>query len=359
MSLILDALNKSERERDKKGGIPDLTTLHSPTLRNRDPLRQHWVIIALTVISLLLFALLVVTWISNTKPSPTPQAVGEQKTANQPPVIQPTSAVTSTPATIEPAPSVANNDPEPVTYAPPSASSVEAARLEPMSNRDLGSTPAHLRAINPAPLPTLAAQPNAPDYLLDLPDVVDASGQISSATMSDLGTDARALYQPQQDPQITHVPDQQIHALPSEDPPARPSSVDEALARELWEKSKIQPLPEGLLAKTKPQTQSKSQTPPEKSDEDTPDAPVSETLAGYPDTPYLHELPVTTQNNIPTLMYAKHNYQKGWVNINKTELRLGDKTEGVVVERVLADGVVMSTQGVSFKLAALSSWVNY
>jgi hypothetical protein len=39
---------------------------------------------------------------------------------------------------------------------------------------------------------------------------------------------------------------------------------------------------------------------------------------------------------------------------------MGDATNGgVLVERVLADGVLLRFNGAEFKLASLSSWVNY
>jgi hypothetical protein len=331
MSLILDALNKSERE--NKGTIPDLTTLHSPAPSKTK--QQPWAIIGLTAICSALLALLIATWISRPK-TPEPAATSTQPVVTAPPQTAPPT---------EPIP-------EPITYNP---QVVDASpQLETLPS--LGSTPASVRTGSQRQLPIPIPPPNTPDYLVELPDVVDASGRISAATLQDLGSDVRTLYQPQQDAQVTEVVDIPVQAVPAE---PQVSSVDQALARELWEKSKIQPIPESLLAKTRAPATPKTAKPEPKPTAEILDAPVSDTLAAYPDTPYLHELPVTEQHKIPTLMYAKHDYRKGVVYINKTELRLGDKTEGVILERVLADGVLMNAKGVNFKLAAQSSWVNY
>ncbi len=75
---------------------------------------------------------------------------------------------------------------------------------------------------------------------------------------------------------------------------------------------------------------------------------------------FLHELPVAFQDTIPTLMYNKHDYAQGFVIINKKRYHEGETlAAGVVLEDLLADGVLLRFSDRAFKLSAESSWVNY
>lgn len=131
------------------------------------------------------------------------------------------------------------------------------------------------------------------------------------------------------------------------------STVDESLAQVLWDEAKRD------VPAAQPVTANRA-VPEEPEEPEVVDAPFDDTLAAYEAVPFLHELPVALQNSIPTLMYALHNYQNGTVMINKNLYRNGDEIKsGVVVSRVLADGLLLELNGVEFKLSSLSSWVNY
>jgi len=177
--------------------------------------------------------------------------------------------------------------------------------------------------------------------------------------------EVQALYQTQQDAQVIQVIEPEIQPAltePTVITPEKPrrSSVDEELARRLWEESQRelgQPVPESALPPTAAKPPAAAPTEPKPLPAD---LPAEETLAGHGEVPFLHELPVSVQNTIPTLMYAKHDYEKGFVVINKEELQVGSAAQGgVLLERILADGVLLSLNGTEFKLSSLSSWVNY
>lgn len=91
-------------------------------------------------------------------------------------------------------------------------------------------------------------------------------------------------------------------------------------------------------------------------------APVRATLlAGHPSVGTIRDLPLSVQNEIPTLMYAAHEFRPGGsseVMINNQALREGQKLGDLELEVITEDGVIMRTDDHRFKLTALSSWVN-
>ncbi len=76
----------------------------------------------------------------------------------------------------------------------------------------------------------------------------------------------------------------------------------------------------------------------------------------------IRDLPLSVQNRIPTLMYAAHDYLEGnrpSVVINGQRYYEGQALEqGLKLERIEQDGVVIRVDDHRFKLRALSSWVN-
>lgn len=91
-------------------------------------------------------------------------------------------------------------------------------------------------------------------------------------------------------------------------------------------------------------------------------APVRETLlAGHPNVGTIRDLPLAVQNEIPTLMYAVHNFKpagESEVMINNQTLRVGQKLGNLTLEIITEDGVIMRKGEHRFTLTALSSWVN-
>ncbi len=75
----------------------------------------------------------------------------------------------------------------------------------------------------------------------------------------------------------------------------------------------------------------------------------------------LTQMPQWFQNSIPPLHFTLHMYSseqaKSWVRLNNQDYNPGDIThEGLVLEQVLPQKVVMQYQGKSFSLKALSTW---
>jgi general secretion pathway protein B len=285
MSLILDALNKADRERDPRDSVPDINTVHGGIQRPVDHRHLLWIAAALGGLVVILLLLLLVLWLR--KPAPAEAALERGPAAQQ------------------------DSTPQPLVATPP-------------------ATP-------------------------ELPPPVAPITEVAAAPV--LNPEIQALYGVQTDSVVQQVVEPQVQPAPQIVIPETPrqSTVDETLARTLWEESKTKPLPPPV-----PQPQAATKKPAEPPPAIDSDLSVEETMAGYAKTPFLHELPVSVQDTIPTLMYAKHDYENNKVVINKTELRMGDATNGgVLIERVLADGLLLSFNGLEFKLASLSSWVNY
>lgn len=79
--------------------------------------------------------------------------------------------------------------------------------------------------------------------------------------------------------------------------------------------------------------------------------------------PFLVDLSQRTKDEIPTIMYQRHNYggdsSRSSVVLNGKTLRAGgNAASGVTVDEILSDSVILSFRGTQFRLRALNSWVN-
>lgn len=86
------------------------------------------------------------------------------------------------------------------------------------------------------------------------------------------------------------------------------------------------------------------------------------TLDEHP-VPLLSALSQQVKDDIPTLYYQRHDYSNNTsistvVMNNKTLKVGGNPVNGVKIEEILPDSVVLSYQGTQFRLRALNSWVN-
>ena len=86
------------------------------------------------------------------------------------------------------------------------------------------------------------------------------------------------------------------------------------------------------------------------------------TLDAHP-VPLLSALSQQVKDDIPTLYYQRHDYSNNTsistVVMNSKTLKVGgNPVNGVKIEEILPDSVVLSYQGTQFRLRALNSWVN-
>lgn len=291
MSLILEALNKSDRDAKNYGGAPTLNTMHHlPLGRDRAKLLLLAVIAVLIAIAI---ALLVVILLKQTPVSttPTPQA-------------------------------------------------------------DPNLSPAQVAAPTP---PSKALKPEQVEPAIT---TQEAAAEPPPEAAADADADVAALYAPQVASEEIALPAPKV-ITPAQ--PA-PTSEAEALARYLWEESKPKALPEELQQAVRASEQAAiTQTAEPKEattaiEEELPDNSIKTAQ----DVPFLHRLAQSVQNSIPSLMYAEHRYDEGYVIINKKRVTVGDPVaNNVTLEEIRADGVILSMNNTRFKLSAQSSWVNY
>ncbi|MEM1145833.1 MAG: general secretion pathway protein GspB [Pseudomonadota bacterium] len=89
-------------------------------------------------------------------------------------------------------------------------------------------------------------------------------------------------------------------------------------------------------------------------------AEAAQTLQPHP-APMLADLSKQFRDSVPTLLYRQHMYDSdraSTVVINGATLRAGGRTKGVEVREILPDSVILRYQGTDFRLRSLNSWVN-
>lgn len=75
----------------------------------------------------------------------------------------------------------------------------------------------------------------------------------------------------------------------------------------------------------------------------------------------LENLSQLQKDQIPTIVYSEHVYAEGVapsVELNGQRLRPGQRVDGMTVEDILVDSVILRVNGVAFRLRALNTWVN-
>ncbi|MES2675530.1 MAG: general secretion pathway protein GspB [Pseudomonadota bacterium] len=81
----------------------------------------------------------------------------------------------------------------------------------------------------------------------------------------------------------------------------------------------------------------------------------------FANLPELNDLPTDVLEKIPTLKYTEHNYNPngGNVVINGVVRHVNDQlVNGVVIDKILIDGMILHTESYSFKMRALNTWFN-
>lgn len=87
-----------------------------------------------------------------------------------------------------------------------------------------------------------------------------------------------------------------------------------------------------------------------------------ESRLGSARVPHLVELPMSFQKMIPDLIFNSHVYASDpaarRVMINDNYLRIGDSFDGLRVERITEEGVVLSKDGTRFRVGVVRDWIS-
>lgn len=90
-------------------------------------------------------------------------------------------------------------------------------------------------------------------------------------------------------------------------------------------------------------------------------AAAPKSITQFSNLPDLHDLPSQVTDKIPSLNYSEHNYNSngGSVKINGTIHHTNDQlANGLVIDKILEDGMILHIDNYSFKMRALNSWIN-
>lgn len=312
MSLILDALNKADRERqDNIDEIPHLNTVHqSESLPRSFPVRQKMVLAC--IIAIFFIGLLI--WIYNLPKNKEPQSIDNKVTT-----------------------------------------SVSATRTEPV--------------IKNKPQPTLSTSHKKIA-------TVQAEKTISSSTQAQETDRQLIAKQYQQQPILTatieNVPlSKDVNRLYIQDIEAKPIRADdsgEATSNTSDTKESLviipSPKPAALTSEFTAPTSELSQEKPLDVDTTNTEASISNSnsIENFVDIGIIRDLPTQVQNKIPSLFYSEHNYVengRSYVILNGKKRYKGDAIAArLSLQDILEDGIIARFDKHSFKMKALSSWVN-
>lgn len=336
MSLILDALNRSDSDRSGADASPGLHSIHGPGSRAEAPAWRRWLWPALTLVFALVAGL--AWWGGSEAPVPrpaaltAPEAMPEQqpesdardeasaasRQAALPGEIP--SANRVAPATQRPAPGF--SDDVAALYTQMQAAGVDPN--EPVAPPTPGEDqPA---AVSPAPS---QAQPGAMTQLQQM------------AQMAELSKAARATT-----PTRSSVTDERSQ------PAARGTSSASAAAsrgaaEELEDAGPDYDV-DALATAAQVEMESRQRGP--------------EPLVQH-EAPFITDLRQSQKDEIPSIFYSQHNWSSNpserSVVLNGQERREGQQVKpGLRLEEILEQSIVLNFNGTEFQLRSLNSWVN-
>ena len=84
-------------------------------------------------------------------------------------------------------------------------------------------------------------------------------------------------------------------------------------------------------------------------------------IAQFANLPELHALPNNILERVPTITYTEHNYNVNGstVKINGSIFQVNEQiANGIVIDKILEDGLILHIDNYSFKMRAMNSWIN-
>lgn len=173
MSLILEALRKSEAER-RRGQVPDLLSDAAPAVSSRPAATRDWRIVAVAASAIAITAVVfAVGWLRSSPTSAEPAAASDGiATASDVPPAPPLRKAPDPPPSLQPppprpSPTVAPPQTAKTTAAPPAESPAPAPRADSAARSDAVAANAAVPA-PAAPIATAFVSPDAPLRLSDL-----------------------------------------------------------------------------------------------------------------------------------------------------------------------------------------------
>jgi general secretion pathway protein B len=173
MSFILDALKKSESDRQRQSG----PALFEVRVAPRRPGLPAW---ALAIAALFAVNLGIVLWILLRKPATPPASAPARLLAAVPAAAAASTPAASVPLSVAPAPAAPAPSPAPTGAAPPASSTPAAAAPAPPAT---GGAPESQTPVTPAAYASTPGAANPDDYA-PATDAVDSFGHVKRGTAS-------------------------------------------------------------------------------------------------------------------------------------------------------------------------------
>jgi hypothetical protein len=309
MSLILDALNKAQRERqEQRQPVPQLSTVHyTPAAFEASPKRSKrlpWMALGIMAAGTLLLVILKVMAPVVEAPAREDSPAAKPSTQVQLPVIG-------------------------EGHTPGNVRGLESEASVAASGKTLNQR-------RPA-LPRTQVNDlyrTAPDPVADIPRQVPGRQGLAAPVKEDSFKKSPVVQTPT-------IPDEQtaLSTTAPTDPATQPSVEQTDPRKRQIGRATADPVP-------------------------VPESAPKASLDNRVDIPAVDELSWSTQQLLPSILYSVHHYEADpanrWVNINSTTFRAGATiVEGLVLEEILSDGIVLRYRSQPFKLPALNSWVNF
>lgn len=137
-----------------------------------------------------------------------------------------------------------------------------------------------------------------------------------------------------------------------------PSTSEETVAS-LYQNTQVPATNAAITMSTPPAVT--TQPTPEQAPAVVPNVAVPTSIAQFANLPEIHDLPNNILEKIPSLGYSEHNYNAngGNVKINGEIKHVNDQLgNGIVIDKILEDGMILHIDNYSFKMRAMNSWVN-
>jgi general secretion pathway protein B len=316
MSLILDALNKADRERDQNKPVPSLDTYHSaPKLKSQArkfPAIPLWSIFAsLFLVFLGLVAVFVMVVIDR-------QALRQTLESSLGPIPE-----TQFQASFNPEGELVARD----------------SRPEALQSNTTGRDSSQIKTATELPIkPRSSYEESLPTMAAELEN--DVKDQVLPASIA-------AIYE--------------NLAEPNQNIPSANRSVDR-----LYSNSNTKPAQSDNTTAITEKSQADLPLSTENiqrlwRESDSQPSPSNAADGAIANIPFLYQLPESFKNRIPTLLYQNHIYSAkgGAVVINGETYRKGSSiAQDLLIEEITEEELVLSYLKKPFKLTALSSWVN-
>lgn len=359
MSYILKALRKSEAER-AKGAVPKLTPQYEPVAPRRGSV-WPWVAVAALVVNAVIGGAVlwrsdIAPWLRDMgfgpdkpvvaetlpmQPSTQGPATSQAATAAAPRAAEPTPVTEpETKAASQPVPS----KPQPPMQSPAESQSAEmpdttakpAEMAEQQKAETVAAEPPAVSADSTAPTKSLPAEPKA----VEAPDAAARIVAAIEQTPPPVASEARPK------------PAKAVPMAP--EPPRKPAQIEDLALVFATAAEQDDPLADELPWDEEPDGTDRSLA-----DEDPlpPEFAASQAADLFEGVPMLWQMPRSFRSRVPQMRISVHVYSPDepgrFVIIDRKKYWEGDKLlDGVVLEAIVPDGVVMEYQGQQFRLSS-------